>query len=674
MTRRLQATLADYVIVAINPALIMVLIGSLIYFLLEMFYQGQYPERLHYCLTLYIFGAVLVSRVSMEEGWDHAAPLGAALALVMVLALHRFVSYTGTSLAAIGWLINYLLIALISWCAHKLTWDCTLIDESQDASGEGLLQTAKLDLHEISNADEKSAVAEGADVKSAPKSAKRVTQSDQAADVESFVSTRPASQKKKSWWQDFVERRRRPHAPGVWIVYFSLAALPLFGFGQVFIPAANTASRRYAFVLLAVYVASGLGLLLTTSFLGLRRYLRQRKLEMPAAMTGAWLATGAALIVGLLLFSALLPRPNAEYAISQMPKITSQERDSSKVFVGKEGTKNDQAESAPGKRSRPEGEQQQDPNAKANGTERAPENTKSGGTSESERSQQSGSKNSSDSPSQDGQSKGEKSSDGQANEKSSDKAGSEKGESKGSISQGSDSQSDTGSQHPDSSQGADAKSEQNAENQNQNEAQKPEAKQEEQSDATGQSPDPNAPQPDMEPPNVASLGGAIADLLKWIFYGVLIAAAVWWGWRNREFLLAWLQSLLTFWRDLLGKRQRIRPVAAAAGEFHKSFAEYADPFAAGVAGRYPPEELVRYSFEALEAWARDHGWPRDADQTAYEFARAVGSQSPQLAAPARTLAELYSRAAYAPETLPGGSVESLRPIWQAMRAPQLMAS
>src|SRR5689334_20190157 len=98
--RRLQATLADYVIVAINPALIMVLIGSLIYFLLDMFYQGQYPERLHYCLTLYIFGAVLVSRISMEEGWDHAAPLGAMLALVMVLALHRFVSYTGTSLAA----------------------------------------------------------------------------------------------------------------------------------------------------------------------------------------------------------------------------------------------------------------------------------------------------------------------------------------------------------------------------------------------------------------------------------------------------------------------------------------------------------------------------------------------------------------------------------------------
>ena len=63
-------------VVAINPALIMVLIGSLVYFLLEMFYQGQYPERLHFCLTAFIFAAVLIARISMEEGWEHAAPFG----------------------------------------------------------------------------------------------------------------------------------------------------------------------------------------------------------------------------------------------------------------------------------------------------------------------------------------------------------------------------------------------------------------------------------------------------------------------------------------------------------------------------------------------------------------------------------------------------------------------
>ena len=46
------------------------------------------------------------------------------------------------------------------------------------------------------------------------------------------------------------------HSPGVWIVYFSLAALPIFGIGQLFIPSAQVGQRRYAFCLLAIYVAS----------------------------------------------------------------------------------------------------------------------------------------------------------------------------------------------------------------------------------------------------------------------------------------------------------------------------------------------------------------------------------------------------------------------------------
>ena len=48
----------------------------------------------------------------------------------------------------------------------------------------------------------------------------------------------------------------------MWIVYFSLAALPLFGLGQLAIPVYQESRRRYAFCLLAIYVASGLGLVI----------------------------------------------------------------------------------------------------------------------------------------------------------------------------------------------------------------------------------------------------------------------------------------------------------------------------------------------------------------------------------------------------------------------------
>ena len=120
-------------------------------------------------------------------------------------------------------------------------------------------------------------------------------------------------------WARFVEHRKRPHAPGVWVIYFSLAALPLFGIGQRFIPAENLEARRYAFKLLCIYTASGLGLLMTTSFLGLRRYLRQRRLEMPLEMASVWLTVGSLMIAALLFVCWLLPRPNAEYSITHVP-------------------------------------------------------------------------------------------------------------------------------------------------------------------------------------------------------------------------------------------------------------------------------------------------------------------------------------------------------------------
>src|SRR5439155_11104130 len=140
-----------------------------------------------------------------------------------------------------------------------------------------------------------------------------------------------------AWWQRYRQYRqeqlRKPHTPGVWVVYFSLAALPLFGLGQSLIAAEAVDRRRYAFWLMGIYVASGLGLLLTTSFLGLRRYLRQRKLHMPVAMTGVWLSLGGALIVGLLVVGALLPRPHAEYALVELTPAGSKNRDASRYAV-----------------------------------------------------------------------------------------------------------------------------------------------------------------------------------------------------------------------------------------------------------------------------------------------------------------------------------------------------
>src|SRR5690606_25101198 len=185
-----------------------------------------------------------------------------------------------------------LILFFVWWATHKLTWDCTLIDDSQDASGEGLLQAAGLD---------PDARIEQSDIDESPPEKKTPS------------STTTWKRLRRLLYFD----RDQPHPPGAWVIYFALAAIPIFGIGQLLLGDADIDRRRDAFRYFVYFVASAMGLLLTTSFLGLRRYLRQRKVEMPAPMAGAWMGVGAAMILAIVLLAALLPRARPEYSLAQ---------------------------------------------------------------------------------------------------------------------------------------------------------------------------------------------------------------------------------------------------------------------------------------------------------------------------------------------------------------------
>ena len=81
------------------------------------------------------------------------------------------------------------------------------------------------------------------------------------------------------FWEGDSDEARRPHVPGVWLIYFTVASLPLFGLGQWLVPAVEEDRRAWLFIYFLAYIASGMGLLLATSFLNLRRYLRQRQAQ-----------------------------------------------------------------------------------------------------------------------------------------------------------------------------------------------------------------------------------------------------------------------------------------------------------------------------------------------------------------------------------------------------------
>jgi hypothetical protein len=664
MARRLHQTLADYVVIAISPALIMLLVGSLMYFLLHLFYQGQYQERLHWVMTCFVFAAVLIARISIEQGFERAAPFGAALALVLGFAAHQFMEYDGSWIDNYSWIVNFTLIGVVWWCVHQLTWDCTVVEDDQDSSGEGLMQIVGL---------------EG--------TGEQQKRTDEGLRLEGTTSRDvPAS-----YWQRYLQHQRRPHAPGVWVVYFSLAALPIFGVGQWFIPASDVAGRRYAFGLLTVYVTSGLALLLTTSFLGLRRYLRQRKIEMPATMAGLWLSTGGILIVLLVAAAAILPRPSAEYAIAELP-----------FSIGSK--KQDVSDFAPVLR---EGTQDAHPHTRAaSDTSQSEEPFHGGGSQPSSEQQGGGSQGSSEStPGGEGsQARGEGSSQGQVSggEKSGSESSSSQAQSQGaqagdsvtgsqasnSGQQASGQQSDQKQQGGEASRSRGAERSQSAEKPGEKGKESPlqnikrfrEAEKElaaQYEDRPKQYRDEAAQkQPDAggqtQVPQMTPVFSPLVAVFRWVFFAIVIAMvllAVWWYWRD---VLRALQNLLAelaaWWRSLWGGQRTVESEDVTI-DVHippPPFASFADPFANGAASGMSIEQLVTYSFEAFEAWAREHGCPREADQTPYELAREVTRLNAAIATEARALADLYSRAAFAKGRLPSSAEEHLRALWRKM--------
>ena len=65
MARRLPQTLGDYLIIGVSPALIMLLVGSLVFFLVEVFYQGEFAFRLSFIFAMFVMAMLLIPRLKL---------------------------------------------------------------------------------------------------------------------------------------------------------------------------------------------------------------------------------------------------------------------------------------------------------------------------------------------------------------------------------------------------------------------------------------------------------------------------------------------------------------------------------------------------------------------------------------------------------------------------------
>lgn len=566
-SRRPGRTLADYVGIAVGPVLIMLLVGSLIFFLVEIGYRGSFTGHIRWTLFWFTVAAVLVSRISIEQGSVHGAIYGVALGAATGFRLCQFL---GAPLSAL------LLLALIWWCAGRLTWDCTVIDDDQDASGQGLLQTAGFESGEAGTTPAESHLA-AADGGADP-------------DAPAFEPTRP----------------RKPHAPGLWVVYFSMGALPVFGLGQWTIPVTDSVARFRAFLLCTVYVTSALALLLTSSFLGLRRYLRQRHLTMPASMARAWMVLGGAMLVAVLLGALLLPRPRGLDSLARLATGLRERTPQASRFAWMRG------EAAPGE-GRRIGTQ---PGSRRESTPGNP--GKDTGA---------------------GQGTGRESRSGKGTS-----AGSQDDAGQGRDGTGAEGESENGGEDGDNpghaERGADARSQESGESEI----------------------PPNQRGPSGRMPEMPSLPDGMASLLRWISFGLGAALVAYLLVRFGRSWLAALRAALASGKQPV--RSKETPTERRRGP---AFADFPDPFVTGTAARMKPEQLVTYTFDALQAWASDAGRPRPPEETPVEFGNALLAAHPAIADEIHSAIRLYVRTAYAGTVPTGEAAKDLRRLWTALR-------
>ena len=155
-------------------------------------------------------------RISLTQGAGGRAGLyGLVLAGLTWIGMQIYVDYPKDSAAAsFSWLINLGLVGVVWWCSDRLTRDCTQIDEETEVGGEGLLQ----------------ATGPG-------KAGQERGRGESGRDGN---ATKRSPGWLIGWWERyerFREKRKKQRVLGAWVIYFSLAALPLFGLGEALIPA-----------------------------------------------------------------------------------------------------------------------------------------------------------------------------------------------------------------------------------------------------------------------------------------------------------------------------------------------------------------------------------------------------------------------------------------------------
>ena len=619
--KKLRADGLDFFLAAIAPVFIIGMIGSLVYFIITVCYQGAQPERLMWILGLYTVAAVLIARIAIEQSRQLAFTYMFALAAATLVATPSFFVVRG-AMAVFSFPILVFLLVMIAVLADRITFDCTSMNEHVQSTGVGLLQSLGL-------------------VKSERKRSEQQPSSAKSTEEPSIEST-----KKKS-------PTRRKHNPGVWVLYFALFALPVFGLGQLVIQSPE--DRRWAFTYLFFYLLSSLFLLVLISLLSLRKYLRERGVPMETSFAIRWLAVGMTSVFVVLFVLSLLPIPGRSLLTMDLPfHVTSRDDlKASKWGWGREGAEGQGPQKVDGEaQDKPGGNKDgkgPDSGGKQTG-DKLKEGKSNGANKNAAGKQNGGSK-------QDNDRKEEDEKQSQADDKGDSKNGEKK------VDQAGDKNRKKSDENSSKKKGAsDPSNEKKQNNSPRADDNKPQAE---------RTPDGKQPEQQQQPSALPSpsIEWNISATLQWLLMIVLAILAIVYGIIYRRELFVAVKGFLDWLGSIFGPKKRAPAVqchstdeATLIEDLYPPFHTFVNPFANSTG--WSREQVVRHMYRAILSWGYEHRIVRREDETPEEFMRRLFRRFPEQQESIATLGMLYNRIAYARGKVSSSELKPMTDLWQ----------
>ncbi len=578
------------------PVFIMLLVGSLVYFLLDirsLFFEAS-SGRLKFVIFNYIIGCVLINRVAALYGEGGGAGMYALLlGGVMLLFMWTFSGQHGALAvevplfgSASPFITNVIIVAVIWWTSNKLTKECCIDKPDEVAAGQGLVTTVRGD------------------------------EEGRGGLLDRFKARWP--QKKKKGKEEDRERLPKKH-PGISVVYYSIAALILFGIGQQVVPSDQTEIQTRVFLCMFVFVLSALALLLLTSLSGLRHYFAEKKVEIPPGVGFYWVAVGAVVILAVAIFADFLPRPPSTIPMLR-ERIIAPEAIEGRFTISRSPISGDRLSDRP----RP-GRPEQTPESAAPGQEDQSQGTVRGQQLDEE---------------------GRPVHDDQSQEEAGDSAGDSPGQG-----QGTQGQSGQGDQQRDGSSGRQQ-----------------------------QTPQQLAEAGGLVKKGILLVLLVAGAIIALVVLGALLRAFGGISLPGLGFL-SFIPKAAQRLRDLIGrlfrpsaepkkkpKRPRKRGKRGRVGPKRVADAsvDFRNPFLHPALQDMAPNELVDYSYEALMAFARDLGCPRYVHQTPLEFSTDLPEPLLGLWEESNYISHLYTHSQYSDQFSAESQLTSLKEFWSRL--------